>query len=51
MEKTVLFHFRVRITAAGVDPWIGTPEEFDRLIKSETTRYARIAEKAGLKKE
>jgi tripartite-type tricarboxylate transporter receptor subunit TctC len=42
---------RERFTAAGVDPWIGTPEEFDRLIKSETARYARIAEKAGLKKE
>jgi tripartite-type tricarboxylate transporter receptor subunit TctC len=42
---------RERFAAAGVDPWLGTPEEFDRLIKSETTRYARIAEKAGLKKE
>jgi len=47
----MLFQFRVIITAAGVDLWIGTPEEFDRLIKSETVRYARIAEKAGLKKE
>jgi tripartite-type tricarboxylate transporter receptor subunit TctC len=42
---------RERFAAAGVDPWLGTPEEFDRLIKSETARYARIAEKAGLKKE
>jgi len=42
---------RERFTAAGVDPWIGTPEEFDRLIKSETARYAKIVEKAGLKKE
>ena len=42
---------RERFAAAGVDPWLGTPEEFDRLIKSETVRYARIAEKAGLKKE
>ncbi len=42
---------RDRFAAAGVDPWLGTPEEFERLIKSETVRYARIAEKAGLKKE
>ena len=42
---------RERFAAAGVDPWLGTPEEFDRLIKSETVRYARIAEQAGLKKE
>jgi len=42
---------RERFTAIGVDPWPGTPEEFDRLIKSETARYARIAERAGLKKE
>jgi tripartite-type tricarboxylate transporter receptor subunit TctC len=42
---------RERFAAAGVDPWLGTPEEFDRLIKSETARYARIAERAGLKKE
>jgi tripartite-type tricarboxylate transporter receptor subunit TctC len=42
---------RERFAAAGVDPWPGTPEEFERLIKSETARYARIVEKAGLKKE
>ena len=30
---------------------LGTPEEFDRLIKSETERYALIAKRAGLKKE
>ena len=42
---------RKSFAAQGVDPWPGTPVEFDSLIKSETARYARIAEKAGLKKE
>ena len=42
---------RKSFAAQGVDPWPGTPAEFDSLIKSETARYARIAEKAGLKKE
>jgi tripartite-type tricarboxylate transporter receptor subunit TctC len=37
--------------AQGVDPWPGTPAEFDALIRSETARYAKIIERAGLKKE
>jgi tripartite-type tricarboxylate transporter receptor subunit TctC len=37
--------------AQGVDPWPGTPAEFDSLIRSETARYAKIIERAGLKKE
>ena len=37
--------------AQGVDPWPGTPAEFDQLIRSETARYAKIIERAGLKKE
>ncbi|MEQ1776545.1 MAG: tripartite tricarboxylate transporter substrate binding protein [Burkholderiales bacterium] len=40
-----------RFAGAGVDPWPGTPEQMDQLIRSETARYAKIAEKAGLKKE
>ncbi len=42
---------RKSFAAQGVDPWPGTPAEFDALIKSETARYAKIIEKAGLKKE
>lgn len=42
---------RKSFAAQGVDPWPGTPAEFDSLIRSETARYAKIIEKAGLKKE
>lgn len=42
---------RKGFAAQGVDPWPGTPVEFDRLIKSETLRFAKIVEKAGLKKQ
>ena len=42
---------RKSFDAQGVDPWPGTPAEFDTLIKSETARYAKIAERAGLKNE
>lgn len=40
-----------RFAGAGVDPWPGTPADMDRLIRGETARYAKIAEKAGLKRE
>ncbi len=42
---------RKSFAAQGVDPWPGTPAELDALIKSETARYAKIIERAGLKKE
>ena len=42
---------RKSFATQGVDPWPGTPAEFDALIKSETARYAKIIERAGLKKE
>ena len=42
---------RQHFAKAGVDPWPGTPEQMDQLIRSETARYASIAQKAGLKKE
>lgn len=42
---------RKSFAAQGVDPWPGTAAELDALIKSETTRYAKIIERAGLKKE
>lgn len=42
---------RERLSTQGVDPWLGTPAEFGELVRTETVRYARIIEKAGLKKE
>ena len=42
---------RDRLTAAGVDPWPGTPDDLARLVKNETARYAGIAKKAGLRPE
>ncbi len=41
---------RERMAAAGIDPWPGTPEQMADLLRSETARYARIIESAGLPK-
>jgi tripartite-type tricarboxylate transporter receptor subunit TctC len=43
--------FRERLIAAGVDPWLGTPEELSALVRSEMTRYAAIIKRAGLRPE
>jgi tripartite-type tricarboxylate transporter receptor subunit TctC len=43
--------FRERLASAGVDPWLGSPEELGALVKSETARYAAIIKRAGLKAE
>jgi len=40
-----------RMANAGMDPWPGTPEELGKLLRSEITRFAKIAQSAGLKKE
>ncbi len=40
-----------RMSNAGIDPWLGTPEELGSLVKSEIARFAKVAESAGLKKE
>jgi tripartite-type tricarboxylate transporter receptor subunit TctC len=40
-----------RMSNAGMDPWLGTPEEMGKLLKSEMTRFAKLAQTAGLKKE
>ena len=42
---------RERLSAAGVDPWPGTPDDLARLVTNETARYAGIAKKAGLRAE
>ena len=36
---------------AGMDPWLGTPEEMGALVKSEMVRYAKIIKSAGIKKD
>ena len=41
---------RERMAAAGIDPWPGTPEQMTVLLRSETARFAKIIESAGLKK-
>lgn len=40
-----------RMSNAGMDPWLGTPEEMGALVKSEIARFAKVAAAAGLKKE
>jgi tripartite-type tricarboxylate transporter receptor subunit TctC len=40
-----------RMGNAGMDPWLGTPEDLGKLLKSEITRFAQLAKSAGLKKE
>ena len=43
--------FRERLASAGVDPWLGSPEELGTLVRNETARYAAIIKKAGLRPE
>jgi tripartite-type tricarboxylate transporter receptor subunit TctC len=40
-----------RMSSAGMDPWLGTPEEMDQQLRSEIVRFAKLAQSAGLKKE
>ncbi|MGH8635194.1 MAG: tripartite tricarboxylate transporter substrate-binding protein, partial [Burkholderiales bacterium] len=40
---------RKQLTAMGVDPWPGTPEELASLVRSETARYATIIKSIGLR--
>jgi tripartite-type tricarboxylate transporter receptor subunit TctC len=42
---------RKHMTAAGMDPWLGTPEEMGNLLRNEMNRYAKIIESAGIKKD
>jgi tripartite-type tricarboxylate transporter receptor subunit TctC len=39
------------MAAAGMDPWLGTPEQMGTLLKSEMARYAKIIAAAGIKKD
>lgn len=40
-----------QMAGAGMEPWLGTPEEMGSLIRSEMSRYAKIIESAGIKKD
>jgi tripartite-type tricarboxylate transporter receptor subunit TctC len=42
---------REKMAAAGIDPWPGTPEQLDVLVRSEMARYATIIKAAGIPKE
>jgi tripartite-type tricarboxylate transporter receptor subunit TctC len=39
------------MAAAGMDPWLGTPEEMGALLKNEMARYAKIIQAAGIRKD
>ena len=39
------------MAAAGMNPWLGSPEDMGNLVKSETARYAKIIQSAGIKKD
>lgn len=42
---------RQHMSNAGMDPWLGTPEDMGNLLKSEMARYAKIIQAAGIKKD
>ena len=42
---------RQHMANAGMDPWLGTPEDMAHLLRGETSRYAKIIESAGIRKD
>jgi tripartite-type tricarboxylate transporter receptor subunit TctC len=42
---------RQNMSNAGMDPWLGTPEDMAALIRSEMRRYEKIIESAGIKRD
>ena len=42
---------RKRLTALGVDPWPGTPEQLGELLRADIERYGAIVRAAGLPKQ
>ncbi|MGH8660993.1 MAG: Bug family tripartite tricarboxylate transporter substrate binding protein [Burkholderiales bacterium] len=40
---------RERLTAMGVEPWPGTPDELASLVRSETARFAAVIRSIGLR--
>ena len=46
-DKTLRQH----MANAGMDPWLGSPEEMGKLVRSEMARYEKIIQSAGIKKD
>jgi len=42
---------RERLTALGVDPWPGTPEQLGKLLREDIERYGTIVRSAGLPRQ
>ena len=42
---------RQHMANVGMDPWLGSPEEMGKLVRSEMSRYAKIIQSAGIKKD
>ena len=42
---------RKRLATIAADPWMSTPEEFDRFLRNEAAQTVRLAKKAGIEPE
>jgi tripartite-type tricarboxylate transporter receptor subunit TctC len=42
---------RSHMANAGMDPWLGGPDEMGQLLRSEMARYSKIIQSAGIKKD
>jgi tripartite-type tricarboxylate transporter receptor subunit TctC len=42
---------RQQMANAGMDPWLGTPDDLGTLLRNETVRYSKIIQSAGIKKD
>jgi tripartite-type tricarboxylate transporter receptor subunit TctC len=42
---------RQQMANAGMDPWLGGPDDMGKLVRSEMARYAKIIQSAGIKKD
>lgn len=42
---------REKLTALGVDPWPGTPEQLGELLRADIDRYGQVARAAGLQRQ
>jgi len=42
---------RERLTSLGVDPWPGTPEELQQLLRADIERYGKVVRAAGLPRQ
>ena len=40
-----------QMAAAAINPWLGSPEDLANVIRSETARYEKVIQSAGLKKD